>query len=361
MTVSYGNTQDNLNDLKVTLRFKLIKILKTAILAGLTRPIAREYTYFNFQPARHQTVPGLPLFAHILTARQMKKLQEAHQEFVEHLKSKKRSSATILAYGKDIDQLIEFLGELQKAHVHEVTTDDLKSFLAKLQSKGYTLKSISRKLNSTKTFFRFLKVQELITDDPATLVEHPKFETKPPRILSPIEYRALRDAARDDARIAAIIEVLLQTGIRIGELANLRTDDVFSGENGKEGQLYIRPQENRLERTVPLNKAAEIAIKRYLEARPKTANKALFVTKTGRPLLVRNIRTAIDRYYKKAGISAAKVNDLRHTWVSHHLSSGASLVLISKIAGHKRLSTTERYLSLIQIPKGEEKVKLEQL
>ncbi|MBI2327553.1 tyrosine-type recombinase/integrase [Candidatus Curtissbacteria bacterium] len=290
----------------------------------------------------------------------MKKLSEAHKEFIEHLKNKKRTSATILAYGKDIEQLVEFLQELSKAHVHEVTADDINGFLAKLQKNGYTPKSISRKLNSTKTFFRFLKIQEYITDDPANLVDHPKFETKPPRILSPTEYRALRDAARDDIRIAAIIEVLLQCGIRIGELANLRTDDVFFG-NGKEGHLYVRPQENRNERTVPLNKSAEIALKRYIEIRPKTANKALFITKTGKPLLVRNIRTAIDRNYRKAGITGAKVNDLRHTWVSHHLSSGASLVLISKIAGHKRLSTTERYLSLIQLPHGEEKVKLEEL
>ena len=291
----------------------------------------------------------------------MKKLREAHKDFIEHLKSKKRTTSTVLAYGKDIEQLIEFLEELKKAHVHEVKAEDIRSFLAKLQNKSYTPKSLSRKLNSTKTFFRFLKVQELITDDPASLVDHPKFETKPPRILSPIEYRALRDAARDDARIAAIIEILLQTGIRIGELANVRTDDVFLSQNGKEGNLFIRPQENRLERTVPMNKAAENALKRYLELRPKTPNKALFVTKTGRPLLVRNIRTAIDRYYKKAGITGAKVNDLRHTWVAHHLSSGASLVLISKAAGHKRLSTTERYLALIQQPQGEEKVKLEEL
>lgn len=291
----------------------------------------------------------------------MKKLDEAHKEFINHLKSKKRASATVLAYGKDIEQLIQFLQNLQKAQAHEVSADDIRSFLAKLQKESYTPKSISRKLNSTKTFFRFLKVQELITDDPASLVEHPKFEAKIPRILSPIEYRALRDAARDDHRIAAIIEVLLQTGIRIGELAGLRTDDIFYGEGTKEGHLYIRPEENRSERTVPLNKAAEGALKKYLEERPKTANKALFVTKTGRPLLVRNIRTAIDRYYRKAGIAGAKVNDLRHTWVAHHLSSGASLVLISKIAGHKRLSTTERYLALVQTPKGEEKLKLEQL
>lgn len=291
----------------------------------------------------------------------MKKLQDAHSEFVNHLKGKSRASATVLAYGKDIQQLIQFLNDLNKAQVHEITADDIRSFLAKLEKSGYTQKSISRKLNSTKTFFRFLKVQELITDDPATLVEHPKFDTKPPRILSPIEYRALRDAARDDVRIAAIIEILLQTGIRIGELANLRVEDVFFGEGAKEGYLYVRPQENRTERTVPMNKAAELALKKYINVRPKTPNKALFVTKTGRPLLVRNIRTAIDRYYKKAGIAGAKVNDLRHTWVAHHLSSGASLVLISKIAGHKRLSTTERYLSLIQPRRGEEKLKLEEL
>ena len=291
----------------------------------------------------------------------MKQLREAHNEFINHLRDKKRASATILAYGKDIEQLVSFLEELQKNQVHEVTAEDIKAFLAKMQTGGYTLKSLSRKLNSTKTFFRFLKVQEYVTDDPASLVEHPKFDTKPPRILSPIEYRALRDAARDDLRLAAIIEVLLQTGIRIGELAGLRTEDIFFSENGKEGNLYVRAQENRSERTVPLNKAAEIALKKYLEVRPRTANKALFVTKTGRPLLVRNIRTAIDRFYKKAGISGAKVNDLRHTWVSHHLSTGTSLVLISKIAGHKRLSTTERYLSLIQPRSGEEKVKLEEL
>ena len=292
----------------------------------------------------------------------MKKLEEAHSEFVNHLKGKKRASATVLAYGKDIEQLIKYLAEeLKKAQVHEVKAEDIRTFLSKIEKTGYTQKSISRKLNSTKTFFRYLKVQEYITDDPASLVDHPKFETKPPRILSPIEYRALRDAARDDARIAAIIEILLQTGIRIGELADLRIDDIYFSENAKEGTLFVRAMENRSERTVPMNKAAESALKKYIEVRPKTTNKALFVTKTGKPLLVRNIRTAIDRFYRKAGISKAKVNDLRHTWVAHHLQSGASLVLISKIAGHKRLSTTERYLPLVEIPKGEEKLKLEQL
>src|SRR3990170_1663269 len=284
-------------------------------------------------------------------------VQEAHKKFIEHLKGQGRSSATILAYGKDIEQLHNFLNELDKKHVHEIGSKDLQAFMAKLSKEGYTPKSISRKTNSTKTFFRFLKVNDYITDDPAALLEHPKFEMKPPRILSKTEYRALRDAARSDVRMGAIIELLLQTGIRIGELARLEIADVKFG-NAKTGELHVPAGESYPERTVPLNKPAEISLKHYLEIRPKTKNETLFVTKTGRPLLVRNIRTAIDRYFKLAGIADAKVNDLRHTFVAHHLMSGTSLVLVSKLAGHKRLATTEKYLNLIQ-GRMDEPVKLE--
>lgn len=288
----------------------------------------------------------------------MVSLKDAHQQFVGHLKGKSRSSATILAYGKDIEQLVNHLESLGKANAGEATVEDLQSFMEKLVKESYTAKSISRKTNSTKTFFKFLKVSSYITEDPASLLEHPKFENKPPRILSKMEYRALRDAARSDIRIYAIIELLLQTGIRIGELAQLRVEDVSFGE---QAGLHIPPFEGSNERTIPLNKPAADAVAKYLEVRPKTQSHALFVTKTGRPLLIRNIRTAIDRYFRIAGIKEAKVNDLRHTWVTHQLQSGASLLLVSKLAGHKRLSTTEKYLQFVQGQITEGKVKLEEL
>lgn len=276
----------------------------------------------------------------------MTKLRDAHKQFISHLKERNRSSATVLAYGKDIDQLISFLEELKKAEAHEVVKEDLEAFMATLEKKGYTPKSISRKTNSTKTFFRFLKVNEFVTDDPATLLAHPKFETKPPRILSKTEYRALRDAARHDIRISAIIEVLLQTGIRIGELANLHLDDIKL--EGAEPTMHIRANEGHPERTIPLNRPVVDSLKSYLAVRSKTEEPTLFVTKTGRPLLIRNIRTAIDRYFRLAGIKDAKVNDLRHTFVAHHLMAGTSLVVVSRLAGHKRLATTEKYLEFIK-------------
>jgi site-specific recombinase XerD len=289
----------------------------------------------------------------------MLSLRDAHQQFIGHLKGRSRASATILAYGKDIEQLVSYLNTLTKENVPDVTTPDLQSFMDKLAKENYTAKSISRKTNSTKTFFKFLKTSGLIDDDPARALEHPKFENKPPRILSELEYRALRDVSRGDLRMFAIIELFLQTGIRIGELAKLTLDDVDL--DGPNPTMHVRPEEGSVERNIPLNKPAVDGLKKYLEVRPKTPNKAFFVTKTGKPLLIRNIRTAIDRYFRLAGIVEAKVNDLRHTWIAHHLKSGTSLLLISKLAGHKRVSTTERYLQFIQGRAPEGKVQLEEL
>lgn len=269
-------------------------------------------------------------------------LRPAHEQFKKYLKDKKHSNSTIVAYGKDVDQLVVYLEELKRAHVHEVTKEDIDGFLAALTKQGYTPKSLSRKINSTRTFYRFLKVNEYVTNDPSLLVEHPRYELAPPRILTPTEYRALRDAAKSDPRMFAIIELLLQTGIRIGELANLRMDDVTP-----EG-LRIRLYEKHEERVVPLNRPAKEALNRYLEIRPKSSQDRVFITKSGKPFLIRNIRTAIERYFRLAEIENAKVNDLRHTFVAHHLKHGVSLVILSKVLGHKRLSTTERYLQFVK-------------
>jgi len=283
------------------------------------------------------------------------KVRDARDLFQEFLKSKNKASATILAYGKDIDQLISFLDELKKENIHEVTSDDIQAFLASMGTKGYTPKSVSRKLNSTRTFYRFLKINEYITDDPSLLVKHPKYELNPPRVLSPLEYRALRDSASSDSRIYAIVEVLLQTGVRIGELANIRREDV------KDSNLHVRPYEGHPAREVPLNKRAKDALKRYIDIRPETADDHLFVTKTGKPFLVRNIRDAIERYFRRAGIENAKINDLRHTFVAHHLKNGVSIVFLSKVLGHKRLSSTERYLQYLKEVKNGESTSLLEL
>lgn len=270
-------------------------------------------------------------------------INAAKQQFTDHLTSKKRARATIVAYGKDIDQMLEFVRHSGTETITAISQDHLEAFLKKLRSDNYTPKSISRKINSMKTFFRYLKGETLIAQDPAEKLEHPKFESKPPRVLSKLEYRALRDACRGDVRMYAIVELFLQTGVRIGELANLSLDDV------KDTELFIKSQEGHAERSIPLNKAAMEALTLYINVRKDNGkSNALFITKTGNPLLIRNIRTAIDRYFRIAGIEGAKVNDLRHTFIAHHLMAGTTIQVLSKLVGHKRTSTTEKYLELIK-------------
>ncbi|MBI2405214.1 tyrosine-type recombinase/integrase [Candidatus Gottesmanbacteria bacterium] len=282
-------------------------------------------------------------------------LKTAHRQFTEYLETRRRAAATIIAYSKDIEQLTTFLANMGKKDITEVVHDEVDAFLKKLASDKYTPKSISRKINSIKTFFRFLKSSGAITMDPAIEIEHPKYETKPPRILSKVEYRALRDSCRGDIRTHAIVELFLQTGVRIGELTNLTIEDI------KETELHIASQEGHAERTIPMNKAAREALNQYLAIRGTNGtSNALFITKTGKPLLIRNIRTAIDRYFRIAGIEGAKVNDLRHTFIAHHLMAGTPITTLSKLVGHKRLSTTEKYLELVK-GKQETGVKLEEL
>jgi len=283
-----------------------------------------------------------------------KALPAVQKKFLDYLKKQGKSSSTILAYGNDLNQFAEFLNKRQITQATSVTPDQIEEFKEYLNFNKYLPKSASRKLNSIKSFFRYLKTQNLIETNPADSVSYPTFETQPPRILSQMEYRALRDAVRNDIRMTAVVELLLQTGMRIGELARLELEDV------KENQLRIEAYESQPERMVVLNPSAKKALDRWLDFRPKTKTKNVFITKTGRPFLIRNIRTIINRYFRQASIKDATVNDLRHTFIAHQLSNGASVVLIQKLVGHKRLSTTEKYLGLIN-PSPEAKVKLEEL
>lgn len=267
------------------------------------------------------------------------------QDFVGELKTRGRATATILAYGKDLSQLAQFLATAGKELPNEVASPDIEAFKKALKENKYTDKSISRKLNAIKTFFRWLVSTKTIESDPAATVPHPRYENQPPRILTKLEYRALRDSCRDDVRIGAIIELMLQTGIRIGEVANLRHSDL------SEEKITINAYESQLQREIPLNQVAKDSLARYFKYRPKMKNVSVdhvFVTKNGRPLLVRNIRSTIDRYFEEAGVENAKVNDLRNTFIAYQLAAGVDVVTVSRVGGHKRLSTTERYLQFIE-------------
>lgn len=262
--------------------------------------------------------------------------------FIDDLKKKNRTTATILAYQNDLEQLIKFLIPRGKKNISNVVAEDIEAFKAHLFEKKYSRTSISRKINSIKTFFRFLKRENLIEVNIAQTVSQPKYKLSPPRILSKMEYRALRDVTKNNARMYAIVELFLQTGVRISELASLTIDDIGND------RLSIKASGSKPSREIPLNRPAKQSIKSWFAKRPKSKSKALFLTKNGKPFQVRNIRAVLERYFKLADLKNTTVNDLRHTFVAHQLKAGVPVILVQKLAGHKHIATTERYLQFIK-------------
>ena len=264
------------------------------------------------------------------------------ERFIKNLQSQEKSSFTIVAYKKDLEQFVGYLTSQEIADIREVKKETIDGFINKLLSENYTKKSASRKLNSIRTFFRFLKQEGVISKNPSLDVSHPKYVSSPPRIFTKLEYRALRDFAREDLRTYALVEILLQTGVKIGELANIRINDI------KDASLFIRSYGKTPERNIPLNKVVKKAVDNYFKVRPSSKDDHLFITRTGHSLLIRNIRQIISRCFREIGIENATVNDLRNTFIAHQLRNGTSIEYIAKLVGHRRLSSTERFLNLVK-------------
>ena len=273
---------------------------------------------------------------------ELKILPSIVEKFIKKLEGEGKSKFTLIAYRKDLEQFLGYLTSKEISDIREVNKEIIEQFIKNLIDQGYTKKSTSRKLNSIRTFFKFLKSEGIVDYNPALDVPHPKYTPSTPRVLSKIEYMALRDYAKRDTRTYALVELLLQTGIKIGELANLKLEDI------KEDKIIIRGYNNTPQREVPLNKIAKKVIEEYLKIRPETKDNHLFITRTGRPLLVRNIRQIVTKCLKEVGIEDATVNDLRNTFIAHQLAKGVSIEYVARIVGHKRLSSTERFLSALK-------------
>lgn len=263
--------------------------------------------------------------------------------FIASLQQQGRSIATILAYRADLEQLALFLQARSIVEANAITRTDIETFRDTLITQKYTPKSVSRKLNAIKTFFRWLLTQRKIAGNPAEDVSHPKIVNPLPRFLTPLEYRALRDLARTDLRSNAIIELVLQTGLRISEVSALKVEDVY------DDHIVVKAFSTQPQRIIPLNQRVKEALDMYLAERGKAISPYVFLSKTGRPVAVRNIRSTIDRLMQRADIPNSSVNDLRTTFIVENLKAGVDIVLLAQMTGHKRLSTTERYMELAEI------------
>jgi site-specific recombinase XerD len=201
-------------------------------------------------------------------------------------------------------------------------------------------------LSALKKFFALLKEHGVIVTNPADRLAPPLREKKEPLVLQKTEYKALLYAASSHPRDFAIVQVFLQTGIRVSELAGLEVSDVDMVSR----TLFIRQGKRKKDRTIPLEEQAIGALRAYLPLRDALALPdctALFVAKNGTSLDVRSIRYLVKKYMKKADIKKrASVHTLRHTCATHKVDNGMTIPALQKLLGHERIQTTYGYVHL---------------
>ncbi|MBN1332097.1 tyrosine-type recombinase/integrase [Candidatus Dojkabacteria bacterium] len=273
--------------------------------------------------------------------------KDTHIElFCEDLKRKGRSSSTITAYKADLDQFSSFLNE--KDLLKAGPKDIIKFQKHLIKENNSTEKTASRKLNSIKAFFKFALLRNLVSKNPALDISYPKIEGKAPTKLSQIEYKAIRDTARSEFKAFAMVELILQTGLKIGELSRLKLEQVKLDSNPP--HVFIEKYQTNESRIVELTRAAKKCLIEYIALRPKARHDRgyLFQTRTGSQILPRNIRSTLNRIFKNAGVKNATVNDLRNTFICHQIENGMSLKKLAEIVGHKHTASTEMYLAITE-------------
>ena len=255
-------------------------------------------------------------------------------------------------YLHDLTDLIHFLTANGRSRLVQVSTHDLEAYLAHLDRRGLAGSSRKRKTYSIKSLFSFLYRSGYTQSNLAEPLIPPRTEQKEPRFLNRREYQALLRACSHHPRDSAIIELFLQTGLRLAEVACLTLDDVdLPGRIGRDadavGRLHVFGK-GRKDRWIPLNFKACRALKTWLQARSDFDIDALFVTKFGTAMQPRAIQHAVKKYLKEAGIRGASVHTLRHTFATHHVAQGTSLRTVQEVLGHASLKTTSIYVQLAQ-------------
>ena len=255
-----------------------------------------------------------------------------------------KSPLTIQAYRADVLQFISFLaetdctvttpGQVERYHITE--------YLAALKGLGRAGVTRARKLISLQVFFSFLVKSGVLPSSPATGIDRPKKERRTKDFLRPDEYNKLLVQAAGDPRDYAILQVFLQTGIRVSELVAIRVSDL-----DMEQKTVAIHGKGEKERTIPLEKKAAQALKSWLTVRPKVQDPRLFLTYQGTGFSIRGVRKLVDKYLRAAGITKKiSCHGLRRTCLTNKAARNMNAFAIQKLAGHERMETTRIYVQL---------------
>ena len=275
---------------------------------------------------------------------------------------------TLDAYRRDLTDFSEFLGRTGH-NFAGAGTDELRDYLADLDTRGFKSSSVARRLSAMRHLFRFLLNERIRSDDPAAILSGPKRGRGLPKVLSIADVDRMLTRAKElteaentspqqrlrAMRLYCLLEVLYATGLRVSELVALP----LSASRRDARMIVVRGKGNK-ERLVPLNEASRQAMADYLAAmealKPENkksapSSKWLFPSFGESGHLTRqHFARDLKELAAASGLAPRLVSPhvLRHAFASHLLHNGADLRIVQTLLGHTDISTTQIYTHVVE-------------
>ena len=262
------------------------------------------------------------------------------EQFLDYLKYQRNySDYTILNYEKDLHEYFNYI-EKEALELNNIEYNDIRFYLRYLkEDKKEKNSTICRHLSALKTFYNYLLTKEVINNNPFIYINGPKREKRLPRYF---EYNELEELFKiPDLKTALgqrnrlILEMLYATGVRVGELVNIKVKNI----NKEERTIIILGKGNK-ERIVHYGEYAEEILNKYLEEGYQELNRNnldyLFLNKQHNKLTERGVRVILDSIIKQTNLSKhISPHMLRHTFATHLLNEGCDILSVQKLLGTK--------------------------
>ena len=284
-------------------------------------------------------------------------MDELLQDYRDYLYDQDKSEQTIKAYMADLSSFSRWLQQMMKdpLKLENVSPMDIIDYRNAMLDWDKKPSTINRSLISISSFCQWAQQHDLIPNNPAEGIRSVAEEPLAPRALERKEQLALLRAVRrsENLRDLAIITLLLHTGMRVGELCNLRVSDIRISTNSN--MITVREGKGTKRRNIPLNSTVISVLKDYLKSLSSAEqaalitgpnpekNRFLFYGQKRMPLTDRGIRYIIQKYAYVAKIDNLSPHVFRHTCAKNLIDAGQSIDRVAKILGHSNINTTSIY------------------
>jgi integrase/recombinase XerD len=280
-----------------------------------------------------------------------KESKKGYETFLRLEKSLSQNSVS--AYVNDIHKLIYFVEEnYPDLSPEKIKLVQLRKFVEWMNEKGVSPRTQARTISGVKSFYKYLLIEEVVENDPTTLLESPKIGRKLPDVLTDEEINRLIDSVDlvkpEGLRNKAILETLYSCGLRVSELVNLRLSNLHF-----EQEFLKIAGKGEKERLVPISKRAIEDIRKYMVGYrrklkiDKSSENILFLNRRGKKLSRVMIFTIIKNLAAKIKLEKSiSPHTFRHSFASALVKGGADLRAVQEMLGHESILTTEIYTHL---------------